>query len=245
MFRNETVSGITLEPRNPLPASGGIDPEPIANAKMFAPYAFRKVLERAITPDDYAALASAPYEPQVRRAQARFLWTGSWYEAEVAIEPLGDVDETETPKLLSSVDRDLDRYRRIGQDVRVRLAEPIPIQLEISVCVLSGYLRGHVKVALTDAFSNRVLPNGKLGFFHPDRLTIGQGVAVSRIIALAQSIEGVESVEVKTLNRLFDPSDEGLSTGILRVNAWEVPRLDNDPSFPENGTLGLDIGGGR
>ena len=34
--------------RNPLPAIGGTDPEPIADVKLFAPTAFRKRLQRAI-----------------------------------------------------------------------------------------------------------------------------------------------------------------------------------------------------
>jgi hypothetical protein len=45
-------------PRNPLPAAGGTAPEPMAEVRMFAPYAFREVLERAVTADDYATLAA-------------------------------------------------------------------------------------------------------------------------------------------------------------------------------------------
>jgi hypothetical protein len=41
-----------------MAASGGIDPEPIEEARMFAPTAHKHTLERAITADDYATLAS-------------------------------------------------------------------------------------------------------------------------------------------------------------------------------------------
>ena len=55
VLRTESLSGVNLLPRNPLPAIGGTDPEPIEDVKFFAPYAFRSQLERAITAADYAA----------------------------------------------------------------------------------------------------------------------------------------------------------------------------------------------
>src|SRR4029078_7066358 len=68
------ISGVTLTPRNPLPASGGTAPEPIAEAKLFAPNAFRKVLERAIVADDYARLAER--HANIQHAAAALRWTG-------------------------------------------------------------------------------------------------------------------------------------------------------------------------
>ena len=50
------VDGLTLKPRNPLPAQGGTAPETVAEAKLFAPHAFRRRLERAITAGDYATI---------------------------------------------------------------------------------------------------------------------------------------------------------------------------------------------
>jgi hypothetical protein len=58
VFRKLTEGVGNLVPRNPISASGGIDPESIDEARMFAPTAFKNTLERAITADDYAALAS-------------------------------------------------------------------------------------------------------------------------------------------------------------------------------------------
>src|SRR5262245_29459238 len=40
VFRQTQNSGISLRPRNPLPARGGIDPEPMVEAKLLAPGAF-------------------------------------------------------------------------------------------------------------------------------------------------------------------------------------------------------------
>src|SRR5262249_26326556 len=57
VFRETTGNAGNLIPRNPLPARGGAAPEPIEEVKMFAPGAFKTVLERAITAADYATLA--------------------------------------------------------------------------------------------------------------------------------------------------------------------------------------------
>ncbi|HTQ15208.1 MAG TPA: hypothetical protein VMH86_15155 [Rhizomicrobium sp.] len=57
-FTDVLGNAARLRPRNPFAATGGTAPEPVADAKMFAPYAFRDTLERAITADDYTAIAS-------------------------------------------------------------------------------------------------------------------------------------------------------------------------------------------
>jgi hypothetical protein len=243
VFRKGFVDGLAA--RNPLAAAGGVEPEPLAEVKQFAPYAFRNQLRRAITPEDYAALAQAPYEPRVQRAEARFLWAGSWYEVAVVIDPFADIPVSDYPALTRAVERHLYRYRRIGHDVQVKIARSVPIELALEVCVEADFLRGHVEAALLDALSNRKLPDGSTGLFYPDNLRLGEGVAASRIVAAAQAVEGVRSVSVREFHRKFEPPTDELETGFLRVQPWEMPRLDNDPSMPENGTLKIKARGGR
>jgi hypothetical protein len=238
----EAPSGIELRPRNPLPARGGTAPEPIAEVKELAPEVFRSRLRRAITADDYAALASAA-DPQVQRAAATLRWTGSWYEVLVTVDPLGAV--TADDDLLRRVERQLGRYRRIGHDLVVAPARYVPLDVAMDVCVRTGFVRGHVKAALLDAFSNRVLPDGRRGFFHPDNLTFGQGVASSRLVAAALAVPGVQSADVTRLQRLFEPPNQELETGVLRLAATEVARLDNDPNAPHNGKIVFTLRGGR
>jgi hypothetical protein len=205
---------------------------------MFAPFAFRNVLERAITAEDYATLAAdnerrlaerssliaaasgvappsmppvhQPHDPRaaieeesgepgslgaetclipfqrLQGARGTLRWNGSWYEVLVAIDPQG----TEDPdaELLEEVDAYLEPFRRIGHDVDVRRAQYVPIELALSVCVNPQFQRGHVEAALLDVFGNRMLPDGTLGFFHPDNLTFAQNIYVSRVIATAQAV---------------------------------------------------------
>ncbi len=136
-------------------------------------------------------------------------------------------------------------YRRVGHDLVVRWAETVPLAITLDVCVQPHFLRAHVKSALLAVFSNRSLPDGTRGFFHADNLTFGQGIALSQLVALAQTVEGVASVSVTQLQR-YCAGDRGeLKNGFLPIGAQEIARLDNDPNAPEFGTLSLEMAGGR
>ncbi|MDT8320735.1 MAG: putative baseplate assembly protein, partial [Xanthomonadales bacterium] len=113
------------------------------------------------------------------------------------------------------------------------------------VCVKPGYLRAHVRAGVLDAFSNRLRADGSKGYFHPDRLTFGEAVYVSRLAAAAQAVTGVESVAVTRLQRRFEAANGELENGLLPLRPLEIARLDNDPDFPEHGRLDLVMGGGR
>lgn len=251
VFRKTKLRGVIIEARNPMPARGGTDPEPIAEVKLFAPGAFRKELQRAITSEDYASFAERGRPDKVQRAAANLRWTGSWYQMQTAIDPRGTEDVE--AQLLDEIKGSLHRYRRIGHDLSTQLARFVPLAIALEVCVLPHYLRGHVKAALQDVFSNRVLPNGRRGFFHPDNLSFGDSIYLSRLIAAAQSVEGVESVRVTKLQRLgvtklqllLEEEKKGIEEGVLPLGPFEVAQLDNDPNFPEHGTLVLDVRGGR
>jgi predicted phage baseplate assembly protein len=211
--------------------------------KLFAPRALRKHLQRAITADDYAQLVHRDFKDRVQRAAGTLAWTGSWYEAQVAIDPWG-TEDAGSP-LLDGIEQHLEHYRRIGHDLAVLPARYVPLDIEMTICVLPHYLRGHVKAELRDVFSNRLLPSGERGFFHPDNLTFGEGVYLSRVIAVAQAVEGVESVKITKLQRLDEEDHGELAAGVLKLSVLEVAQLDNDPSFPEHGRLVLNMEGGR
>lgn len=243
VFRHDLVSGGNVTVGNPLPARGGVNAELVSEAKLFAPSAFRKVLMRAITADDYATLTQRDFKTKVQRAAALLAWTGSWFETDVAVDPIGS--EEADPALLDQVAGTLQRYRRIGHDLEVQAAAYVPIELELSVCVLPHFLRGHIKAALLDVFSNRILPKGRRGFFHPDNLSFGSGIYLSQLVAAAQAVPGVESVRVAKLKRQFAAPNRELENGLLPLGPLEVAQLDNDPNYPERGKLTLVIQGGR
>src|SRR5690606_24699186 len=198
-------------------------------------------LERAVTAEDYAELAGR--HPGVQRAAATLRWNGSWYEARVAVDPLGRVEADDA--LLESVEEYLYRFRRIGHDLAVRPADYVPLDVVLQICVEPSYQRGHVKAALLDRFGTGRSAGGAPGFCHPDELTFGHGVTLSELVAAAQAIPGVESVSVTRLERLFQGPNGEIEQGYLEIGPLEIARLDSDPSFPENGRIRFDLRGGR
>ncbi|MGH9497271.1 MAG: putative baseplate assembly protein [Candidatus Sulfotelmatobacter sp.] len=272
VFRGETVSGVNLQPRNPLCANGGVDPEPIDDVKQFAPYAFDAQLERAITAEDYATIATdnerrlearatlEAEDPEIctvaftrlQGAKAALRWTGSWYSVLVALDPQDT--ETTDSELVEEVTLYLEPFRRMGYDLLVSPAIYVPIKLSITICVLPNYQQAHVEAAVLNALSDRALPNGTLGFFHPDNLTFGGGIYISRLLATVQAIPGVQNAMVTELERFEisegasgtdTPGEELPINSALLMGPFEIAQLDNDPNYPENGLLVLDVRGGR
>jgi hypothetical protein len=231
-LRHGELDGAKLTVSNPLPATGGTDPELVADARLLAPHVFRSRLERAVIADDYARLAER--DRRLQRAAASLSWTGSWYEARVAVDPLGT--EEADPALLADVQHALERYRRIGHDLAVVPARYVSIDLGLHVCALPHAIQGHVRAAVRDAVR---------ALFAPDAQTFGTGVAASRIVAAAQAVEGVETVAVTVLNRLYEAPNGELDAGLLKIAPDEIARLDDDPTYPERGRLTLTMGGGR
>ena len=133
----------------------------------------------------------------------------------------------------------------MGHDLGVTPARYIPVDLKLEVCVLPQFQRAHVKAALLDVFSNRILPGGRLGFFHPDNLTFGEGIFLSQIIATAQAVPGVECVTVVRFHRLFESANHEIENGVLPLRVDEIGQLDNDPNYPEHGKLEIQVKGGR
>jgi len=243
VLRNMDLSGAAIRVCNPMPARGGTPPEPLTEAKLLAPRAFRKHLQRAITAEDYAAIVQRDFGRRIQRATARLRWTGSWYEVLVTVDPLDS--ETADEGLLAEIEAHLYRFRRMGHDLVVAGARRVPLDIALRVCVKPHHLRGHVKAALLALFSNRRLADGAMGLFHPDRLSFGQGVYVSALAAAAQAVEGVQNVVVMRLERLLEGPNQELQNGVLPLGPYEIARLDNDPNRPENGRLNLKMGGGR
>lgn len=226
--------------RNPLPAEGGVEAETIKQALQNAPSAFR-TQERAVTPGDYAA--KTELHSQVQQAAATFRWTGSWYTAFLTVDRLSGLDVDAAFE--RSVRNHIERYRMAGHDVEVDGPQFVPLEIEMHVCADPDYFRSDVKTALMEVFSNRTLPDGRLGVFHPDNFTFGQSVYTSKLYAAAQAVEGVASVQIKTFQRQDVDSDVALGKGELELGRLEIARLDNDPNYPKHGVFRVTVGGGK
>lgn len=230
--------------RNPLRAGGGIEPETIEEVRQNAPSAFR-VQQRAVTPADYEEITTRPElaahcNLDVQRAAATRRWTGSWYTNFITVDRLGGRDVNAAFE--QSLRNCLERFRMAGQDLEVDGPQYVSLELTIAVCIKPGYFFSDIEQALLDVFSNRRLPDGRRGFFHPDNLTFGQAVYVSSLIATAQTVPGVDSVSITRFQRQRIDSDEALKSGQLTLGRLEIARLDNDPNFPERGSFTVTNG---
>ncbi|MDV3353851.1 putative baseplate assembly protein [Leptothoe sp. LEGE 181152] len=232
--------GTIQQIRNPLPARGGQAPESLEQVRQAAPYAFR-VQERAVTLADYAAAAER--HPEVQKAVATFRWTGSWRTVFVTMDRLGGrlVDA----EFKTELREHLERFRMAGYDLEVDGPRFVSLEIEMLVCVHPNYFRSDVKAAVLQVLSNRRLPDGRLGLFHPDNFTFGQSVYLSPIYAAVQAVTGVASAHIKLFQRQGIPSKEGLVTGVLEMDRLEIARLNNDPDFQEQGVLRLQMEAGK
>ena len=227
---------------NPLPATGGADPEPLAAVRELAPHAFRKPL-RAVTSGDYAVAAMA--DPAVQRAIARLRWTGSWYAQEVTLDAVAD--HATDPAIPTRVAGVLELRRMAGCDVELAVPVAVALAIRIAVCVAPGYHQADVERQLRDVLSARTLPDGRRGFFHPDNLTFGQPVLLSDLVATVLTVAGITQVDLQRFGRAgANAADtrDALARGRIDAGPREVLHCDNDPNAPESGVLELTLGGG-
>ena len=225
---------------NPLPASGGTDPESSEHVRMIAPVAYR-TQARAVTADDYAAMAERypdPDNPEVAQAVATFRWTGSWHTVFVTVERTGGLDADEA--FTACVQAFLEQYRMAGQDVVVQGPVYVPLELDMTVFVDAGHFASDVEQAVRAVFTNGQQPNGQPGVFAPANFSFGQTVYASPFLAAAQAVDGVDYAEITAFGRWGDSSQAALQAGQLTLGRLELPRLDNDPSLPDRGVFVLD-----
>lgn len=234
---------------NPVAATGGRDPEDRDHARRVGPATFRQPLV-AVSASDYEAAAiefrNASGVSAIQRANASFRWTGSWLTVTLATDPAGA--EGLPAALRTDLLAFLETKRLAGYDLEVTGPIYVPLELEISFCAAAGAQQGDVQQELLIAFGNTALPGGGKGFFHPDNFTFGQSLYVSRIFAAIMAVPGVSSAQITRLARLHAAQPEietaaNLARGYLAVGLDEIIRLDNNPNFPQNGSLSVQPSG--
>jgi baseplate J-like protein len=239
---------------NPLDVTNGRDPEPVAEIVRRAPEAYRARQLRAVTLDDYRRRAEEV--PGVAHARARYGWTGSWRTVRVAIDPEGTT--VLDPFLRERIARHLEAVRLIGEDLEIRTALYVPLDIHLRLCAHPQYWPEDLRIELEMEFSEGHTTDGRQGFFHPDLWTFGQPLYASQIIGRALAVEGVERVLRLSLRR-WNPGAGGALTTIvvdpadipqpvapkLEVGAFEIIRVANDPDHLEHGRILFEILGGR
>ena len=235
----------------PLVAHLGTLQESIEEVRQKAPEAFRAVQFRAVTVEDWEEVALR--HSGVAAAKARFRWTGSWHTVFVAVHPRDESNLVRLPgggvtlqtEFSAEITAHLKRFKLAGYDLKVRAANYVPLEIEIQLCVTPGHFRGDILEAVSRRLSNKRFADGSRGFFHLLEFTFGESVYLSRLYAAINEIQGVESASVQVFKRYWETANDELERGHIAMGPFEIPRLDNDPNFPENGVLRLTAVGGQ
>jgi hypothetical protein len=233
-----SVAGVTVT--NPIPASGGVDPETAEEVRQTAPDAFRALTYRAVRSEDYAEAVERL--DWVQRAGASFRWTGSWLTAVVAPDPRGAFALSAAQRVDGTAQ--LERFRQAGRPVL--LLDPIYANLDlvIVVCVEGSAYRGEVLERVLEALFGVPGVRPRPGFFSPDNFTFGTTLDRSRLEAAIQKVDGVRAVEDISIRRRGWFNWRPLSIIGYQSAPNEVIRVQNDPAFPERGSVNLRMQGG-
>ncbi len=230
-----TLTAVT----NPLAAVGGADRETNEQVRRRAPQAFRARQFRAVLAEDYET--EAERLAWVQQAGCSFRYTGSWFTAFTAIDPLGGEQlplerHTEAIELLN-------RRRLCGYESYVPQARYVSIDLDIQICAKPDAFQGAVERGVLNALA----PPDKnaTGFFFADHFTFGTPLERSRLEAAIQKVAGVAGVlALRYRRRAVVPNFIDLGDR-LTLASDEILRIDNDPNHPERGSIRLNVMGGR
>ena len=248
------ASGAVQRVWNPFDVVDGRDPEPVAEIVRRVPEAYRQRQLRAVTLADYARRAEEL--AGVAHAHARYAWTGSWRTVQVAIDPVGTTVLAEP--LRRAIADHLEAVRLIGEDLEVRPAAYVPLDIRLTLCIEAGYWPEDLRAVLEQEFSDHWTRDGRRGFFHPDGWTFGQSLHASQLIGRALAVTGVGRVLRLSMRRWNPGSGGGLSqieidpSGLpesrlekLEVSPFEIIVVANDPDHLETGRITFEITGGR
>jgi hypothetical protein len=239
---------------NPFDVSDGRAPELPAEILRRVPEAYSAHQLRAITLEDYVRRAEEL--PAVAHASAQYAWTGSWRTVRIAIDPRGTTVLADS--LRQQIAAHLDAVRLIGEDLEVRPARFVPLDIFMRVCAQPEYWPEDLRRELDMEFSDGYTAAGLTGVFHPDNWTFGQTLHVSQLIGRALAVPGVGRVLLVSIRRLFaahgaslttitvTPGPEPTAAGAqLTLRADEIIQVANDPSSLETGRINFEIVGGR
>ncbi|HEX2571530.1 MAG TPA: baseplate J/gp47 family protein [Polyangia bacterium] len=196
-----------------LAASGGQDRESIEHARTLAPQVFRS-FQRAVTADDYAALARNV--PGVARAVAV---PQSWNWVDLIVVPDGGYDLSDA--LRATLLRYFESRRMLTVIVNPRSPVFVSIDLTVKVEVEPTFYRDDVAQRVEDALFD---------LFLIDNLDFGRNFYVSKVFEAVEAIDGVAFAEVTVFQgtRSSPPGQlvvpELGSPGVLLLRPREFPR---------------------
>lgn len=203
---------------NPLPASGGADPQNLSDARSNAPLTVL-TLDRIVSLDDYQSFTQA--FAGIGKAQAVALWSGETHLIQITVAAANGVSISPTDPLYQTLVQAIDLAHDPVQTFAVAGFQLLTFNLKAAILINKptydpNVVMAQVNAALTTAFSfaNR-------GF--------AQFVTAAEILALIQAVPGVIAVD---LTQLYLTSD---TTGPSQTEP--LPFLPSLPARFEKGAI--------
>jgi hypothetical protein len=233
--------------RNPLPATGPRDPQPLQQAKLLGPAQLR-VQNRAVVPEDFERVLAAGVRLNGQlvaplQSLARIRHTGSWNTAIVSVDMPDRRPLSQTPGLRQALEAALRGKKMAGLDVRVEDARYCALHIALHIDVHPEHFARDVRQTVEQALIGPLA--GGSAFFGAGRFRFGQAVYLSDLYGAVMAVQGVRAVAVTRFKRLGDRYPDDEARGFIAVGALEVARCDNNPAAAELGVLRMRTRGGK
>lgn len=172
---------------NPVPASGGADPESRDQARRNAPLTVL-ALERIVSLRDFEDFAAA--FAGIGKAQAVWLWNGEGRLVHLTVMGLDGqdiaLDSTLYRNLAAAIDQVRPAYQLLRLEAGVRLGFGLRAKLRVHPDYVGEKVLAAVRAALAEAFSF-------------EARAYGQSLSGSEVVAVIQRVAGVERVDLDRL----------------------------------------------
>lgn len=193
------------ETLNPLPATGGDDPESADDARRNAPI-YTLTLGRVVSITDYRDFALG--FPGIAKAEAHWIWQGEGRRIVVTVAGPGG---KELPPGSSTYDNLLKAYRKFGDPLvgfDLLSFKPVHFRLGLRVATDPAHVADDVLAAVDAAMHEA---------FSFEARDFGQTVALSEVAEAAHAVPGVTAVDTDLLYRESPPQDSATAHPILSV----------------------------
>jgi hypothetical protein len=182
---------------NPLPATGGADPESLDDARSNAPLGIT-ALDRLVSLEDYADFTRT--FAGIGKATAERLPGSQGSIVHLTIAGADDIPITANSDLLRNLRQALHTSGDPFQGIRVEVRERVVIILSVRIRIVDGYLWENVVQAVRAAL---------LLAFGFNQRELGEDVYLAEVYRVIQAVEGVWYSDVRVFGGIPEHDDSG------------------------------------
>jgi hypothetical protein len=153
---------------------------------------------------------------------------------------LEEIDWAQSPTVRTVLRHYVAAYRMAGQEVFLRDADIVGINISLSLRIAPNYYQSEVRRAVLATLGTRLG-----GYFEAGNLAFGEDLYASDLVEVVMALEGVEAVCLNRFKRVGKRFANQADGGRIELQGFEVAVCDNLPGQPERGALSLSLHGGR